>query len=66
MTGVISPIEAFDIDQKIDDGKPETGKLISETTTGITNKCYQASAYSVTDATYKDTLACSMVFKTGL
>lgn len=58
---VLKPEEAWNIDTKIDDGKPGTGKIIAFTRTGCANSSSTtdyASTYSLATATVQ----CSLLF----
>lgn len=71
--GIVSPPEAYNIDVKMDDGKPDTGDLTTLESQGENdntrcsnqdgaNTALAASSYVLTNNT---TSACSLVFKTG-
>lgn len=63
----ITPEEAWNVDQKMDDGFPASGQLLAPATGGNGNpNCATASALT---ATYKLTftgIACGLIFKLGL
>ncbi len=60
MGSIISPSDAFDLDTKLDDGRPNTGKLVSQSNTAPIN-CATGDVYN-----QNDNDACALVFKTGL
>jgi len=62
MSNIITPNDARELDIKIDDGRPLTGKLVSQTDIGVLgNTCVNSTAYRVS----RNEL-CALVFKTGL
>lgn len=58
MANVLQTDEAKDIDKKLDDGLPTTGKIVSQYST----TCYASDQYILSQTG----LACAIVFKTGL
>jgi hypothetical protein len=69
--GVFTPAEALAFDQKIDDGKPATGLVISTSQAyawGVTNACTTSNNQFDYTGSYKtthNTVSCSMIIKTG-
>lgn len=57
---VLTAEEAEDIDRKMDDANPNTGRIIAQTN-GTGSACYASDAYAVATAGQ----ICSIVFKTG-
>lgn len=64
MWGTITPMEAYDIDKKLDDGFSTTGKIISQNDSGM-SACDDGSTGYTTGST-ANRKACALVFKTGL
>ena len=62
MTPVLRSPEAYDLDIKLDDGKPYYGKIISQTQSGMTTSCVTSNEYTQTATD----IACALIFKTGL
>jgi len=61
MGNIISPRDAQDIDLKIDDGKPRTGKLLAQNNTGSpSSHCWQDNEYRNSGSDF-----CALVFKVG-
>lgn len=61
---VLSAKEAWDIDQKMDDGIPTVGKIVAQSyaVSGAASPCVASGAYD----TSVNGLSCALVFKTGL
>ncbi|MES2985099.1 MAG: prepilin-type N-terminal cleavage/methylation domain-containing protein [Pseudomonadota bacterium] len=72
-TGVLKPEEAWNIDTKLDDGKPATGGVLSLESQGLTAgtgcSSIDAGAGSLVASVYSlantSSTACSLVFKSG-
>ncbi len=47
---ILSPVDAAMLDNKYDDGKPKTGKLIAADGSNASNKCLSGDAYKTTTA----------------
>ncbi len=68
-TGVLTPVEAFEIDKKIDDGNPDSGFVgaIGKYEAGYTPKpCYKGrgseAIYESANKEYKDLESCQLLF----
>jgi len=65
MSGVITPLEAYDLDAKSDDGRSTTGRIISQSDSGMSACDDGATGYATTGST-ANSPTCVLVFKTGL
>jgi hypothetical protein len=69
-SGALTPVEAYLLDKKVDDGVPDTGIVSGEgsysgttyAATGCYNNAGSASTYNVNIAPYKDAKGCQMMF----
>lgn len=61
MSTIISANDSLDLDTKIDDGRPETGKVLAQTEVVLPIACYNNQGYIKSSS-----LSCALVFKTGL
>jgi prepilin-type N-terminal cleavage/methylation domain-containing protein len=64
MGAAFSGTEASELDGKVDDGKGATGKIIGQSSTGMSSTCFSAVTYNYNDT--GDTRACALVFKLQL
>lgn len=65
MSGIVTPIEAQEIDSKMDDGYSTLGTIVSQDDTGMSACDNGSTGYSITTSA-ANSLNCVLVFKTGL